>query len=258
MPSPFPGMDPYLEDPGAWGDFHARFINYISECLGDHLPDNYHAAIAELIRAVELSTSEYRDFYPDVGVRQTHPLPERHSSSSELEYGGAVAVTLPPPKATMRQTRVEVVRHPDQTLIAVIEVLSPTNKTGFGYYEYAAKRAELLRQDVHLIEIDLLLGGKRPELAGEWPTGDYCALVARAGERPKAKVYPWSLRQPLMAIPVPLAEPDGDVSLPLQEAFQLAYDRGRYARVLRYDRPPPVPLSPTDAQWATDVVARGR
>src|SRR5438105_397599 len=28
MPSPFPGVDPYLEAQESWEDFHAKFINY--------------------------------------------------------------------------------------------------------------------------------------------------------------------------------------------------------------------------------------
>jgi hypothetical protein len=28
MPSPFPGMDPYLESPELWRGFHARLITY--------------------------------------------------------------------------------------------------------------------------------------------------------------------------------------------------------------------------------------
>ena len=27
MQSPFPGMDPYLESPAFWSDFHSTFIN---------------------------------------------------------------------------------------------------------------------------------------------------------------------------------------------------------------------------------------
>ena len=26
MPSPFPGMDPYLEQPEIWADFHGSFL----------------------------------------------------------------------------------------------------------------------------------------------------------------------------------------------------------------------------------------
>ena len=39
MNSPFPGMDPYLEDPAIWMDFHERFITYCSDFLNDSLPD---------------------------------------------------------------------------------------------------------------------------------------------------------------------------------------------------------------------------
>ena len=31
MPSPFPGMDPYLEDPSVWMDFHESFSTYLRD-----------------------------------------------------------------------------------------------------------------------------------------------------------------------------------------------------------------------------------
>jgi hypothetical protein len=33
MPSPFPGIDPFLEGPAYWSDFHATFINYWREAM---------------------------------------------------------------------------------------------------------------------------------------------------------------------------------------------------------------------------------
>jgi hypothetical protein len=33
MASPFPGIDPYLESPRYWQDFHERFITYAAEGL---------------------------------------------------------------------------------------------------------------------------------------------------------------------------------------------------------------------------------
>ncbi|MCA9188686.1 MAG: DUF4058 family protein [Planctomycetales bacterium] len=46
MPSPFPGIDPFLEDAVFWPDFHATFINYWREAIADKLPDQYEAGIA--------------------------------------------------------------------------------------------------------------------------------------------------------------------------------------------------------------------
>ena len=37
MSSPFPGMDPYLENPAFWPDFHFTFINYWREAIADAL-----------------------------------------------------------------------------------------------------------------------------------------------------------------------------------------------------------------------------
>ena len=38
MPSPFPGMDPYLEEPVLWSTLHQRLITYIADDLNVLLP----------------------------------------------------------------------------------------------------------------------------------------------------------------------------------------------------------------------------
>ncbi|MGL6094387.1 MAG: DUF4058 family protein, partial [Fimbriiglobus sp.] len=38
MPSPFPGMDPYLEDPTYWGGFHTNLYTGIQRALNQTLP----------------------------------------------------------------------------------------------------------------------------------------------------------------------------------------------------------------------------
>jgi hypothetical protein len=37
MPSPFPGMDPYLEQPTFWSAFHSRLIVAIADALAPQL-----------------------------------------------------------------------------------------------------------------------------------------------------------------------------------------------------------------------------
>ena len=41
MPSPFPGMDPYLEQPEIWRGFHTRFLTVASGVLNRELSSNY-------------------------------------------------------------------------------------------------------------------------------------------------------------------------------------------------------------------------
>jgi len=47
MPSPFPGMDPYLENPSLWPDGHGRLINIASELLLAQLRPKYFVQIDE-------------------------------------------------------------------------------------------------------------------------------------------------------------------------------------------------------------------
>src|SRR6202011_1559181 len=89
-------------------------------------------------------------------------------------------------------------------LVAVIELLSPSNKRpGEDREQYLAKRRELLRSPAHLVEIDLLRGGP-PMPLEDRPVCDYSVLVSRAERRPVAAFWPLRLRDRLPVIPIPL------------------------------------------------------
>ena len=137
--------------------------------------------------------------------------------------------------------------------MTVIELLSPSNKRGEGFLQYKVKRNALLSTRVHLVEIDLLVGGERLPLKDALPAGDYFAYVARGDRRPNCDVYAWSIRQALSKIMIPLAAPDPDIALDLGELFTTTYDRGRYKRSLNYSVPPAAPLAAADQQWAAAI-----
>lgn len=263
MPSPFPGMDPYLEAPGFWRDFHGELIYAIRQQLLDRLPADYDAAVDEQVRLVEVSpadeepvTAVAKDILPDVAVTRTS------TSRAALQGGGAATlepVTIEAPiEQEVRDRWIEILHKPDDELVTVIEVLSPTNKTGDGYGEYRAKRTAVLRHKVNLVELDLLVGGRRMEWAENLPAGDYYAVVARAARPRKRDVYAWGVRQPLPTLPVPLRTGDPDVPLDVAAAFAVAFDRGRYARRLRYAEPPVTALNEADRGWVRDVVAASK
>jgi hypothetical protein len=106
----------------------------------------------------------------------------------------------------------EILHRPDRRLMAVVEVLSPANQIGADYVAYLAKRKTVLRQEVHLVELDLLVGGRRMPMRRPLPPADYYALVARGDRRPDCDVYSWSVRQALPTIRVPLVPTDHDSS----------------------------------------------
>jgi hypothetical protein len=253
MKSPFPGMDPYLEDPAVWRDFHTDFLANIRASLNAHLPQSYSAQIEEAVRLVQFDPLEQRDAIPDVTISRD---PARGGSAAPHSIGGVATlepVTLPLPELVeVRDHWVEVRHLPDRELVTVIELLSPTNKSD-GREEYIAKRVALLKQPVHLVELDLLLSGKRLPMMLKLPEGDYYAIVSRVEDRPEAKVYSWMMKQPLPKVPVPLRVPDPDVWVDMAAVFQETYRRGAYERLVKYSRPPVVRMKPSDVEWATSV-----
>jgi hypothetical protein len=155
----------------------------------------------------------------------------------------------------VRDTWVEIRRLPDERLVTAIEVLSPTNKGSSGMEDYLRKRLRLWNERVNLVEIDLLIAGRRMPMGGPLPPGD-CYAVLRAGRPELADVFAWSIRRPLPMIPVPLDPPDPDVAIDLAALFATAYERGRYGRLIDYARPLDLPLRPGDKDWA-ERVAKG-
>lgn len=259
MRSPFPGMDPYLEDQGRWPDFHASTITYCRDALSDCLPDDYVAQMGEEVRVVTWQEGHDRSMRPDVAI-------VRHGGSggSEQPAGAGMVATLEPiaiPFAAavdeVRDTWIEIYRLPDERLVTAIEVLSPTNKGSSGLTEYLNKRHRLRTQGVNLVEIDLLIAGRRLPMAKPLPPGHFFTIISRASKSELGDVYAWSIQRPLPKIPIPLEDPDPDVFLDLAEVFALAYQRGRYARLIHYDRPLDLPLHPQDKEWA-ELVARGK
>jgi len=247
-------MDPNVEGSGLWRDFHATFINYWREALADLAPDNYEVRIDEQVNLVEMPPERVKLIRPDLAVTQHGPAPAPPAVSSGTLTLEPVTRTLPI-EEEVRTTRIEILERPQRTLVTVLELLSPTNKTSPGRSEYLAKRRALLRQGVNLVELDLLLAGQRLPTLEPLPPGHYYALICRSDQRPYCDVYPWTVRQPLPTIPVPLRKPDGDIPLDLAQVFATAYDRGRYVRSIDYAAAPAVPLGNEDLQWATERAA---
>ena len=258
MPSPFPGMDPYLESPRHWKDFHSRLINVLSEVIQRRLPPNYHATINEDVLLVEPEpASPRKEVGPDVLVMR-----DTFRSPGHVERPGAAAVAEPEPVIIPNVVRLDPnvepfveIRHlPDQEVVTVLELLSPTNKTGTGRGQYLGKRDRLLRDEINLVELDLIRGGQRLRLERPLPPGHYYAFVSRSTRHPDCEVYHWRVRDQLPKIPIPLKASDADVRIDLSDAFQIAYERGPYQGFVRYDEPPPPPaFEAADAEWVAQT-----
>jgi hypothetical protein len=260
MPSPFPGMDPYIEQPQLWGDFHNNLASAIQAALNPELRPHYFARLIPYVTYESVGIGEVSRTYPDVSVFQSrHPVPAAPSlggaATATLELApveSEVEITFP-----LRLHSVEVRTVIDAKLVTVIEILSPVNKRpGHEAYEhYTRKRRQILNtEDVHLVEIDLLRAGQRPPLERPVPVAPYYCMLSRAEQRPRVLVWPIQLPARLPTLPIPLRAPDPDVMLNLQALVAAVYERGAYDLQLDYTQPPPPPLSEAEAAWIEQLL----
>lgn len=263
MSSPFPGVDPYVEAVGLWEVFHPGFLTYCRDALNEILPGHYAASIGSRLELVNLAETESLSIIPDVLVsdrgRRSHAGSRRIRTSRGMATLEPVRVALPPRgKVEVKRLWIEILRLPGHIPVTVIELLSPTNKMGEGFGKYLRKRRATIRRKVHLVEIDLLLGGERLPMGEALPPGDFYALVSRSEERPESDVYAWTIRDPLPIIPIPLQRPDPDVPLDLASGFAQSYDRGRFAILIDYAAPPGTIKKPADRTWAERTAKAAR
>jgi hypothetical protein len=262
MPSPFPGMDPYLEEPARWPDVHQRLITYIADALQPQVRPRYHARMGE--RVYLLTPPQV--MYPDVLLTQ-RPLREPEAdvglaTSQATAPAGAldnpIVLTFPP--VQRREPFVEIVHTAGDEVVTIIEVLSPANKAaGEGQRLYRRKQEVILDSPAHLIEIDLLAEGlpavALPERArATLPPHRYLVSVRRAPEQYRFELYPIPLQQRLPRLRVPLRAPDPDVGLDLGAVLTQCYDNGGYADLLDYRQPPPVALTAEEAAWLDSLL----
>jgi hypothetical protein len=253
MPSPFSGMDPFIESQ-KWADFHTRFITLLSELLMPRVRPKYFVDVEERVYVERDPDDPVMAIRPDAMVVDV--TREEHAAYATAATATApVDCVIPMPEET-HEVYLTIRRKDLRTIVTVIELLSPANKRpgadGFG--QYLEKRLHVLASFSNLVELDLLRGGRRMPIVGKLPAGDFVATVARLRRRPHAEAYVWSLKQRLPFIPIPLADPDPDVPLDLQEVFQLVYDRAGYDYSLDYHEPPDPPLDPARAAWVQQVL----
>lgn len=244
MKSPFPGMDPFIEFRGDWGDFHDKLIVEIDRAISPQLPARYISRIAKrnYIDWIDPQEEEKRrrPIVPDVAIQEFGSL---HSPST----AGTVAIAESDDGSVAMRAKWEVEFQEtyvdiwdveqDRHLVTSIEVLSPTSKARgtAGWMEYERKRNFFLQGNAHLIEIDLLRGGKRHPMHEPWPESPYYLMVMRKESAPDCRVWAASSLEPLPPIPVPLLSPDADVLLSLQPLIENIFAWSRYFVQMKYD-----------------------
>lgn len=267
FPSPFPGMDPYLEDTHIWSGFHHSLAEEIKAALNANIGPKYYADVDVHTVFEEVGIATAKTVYPDVGVFEpTTPGARMVAPGAALTM---TTMTIPPApmqrlvlSAQIKLRSVRVFVTETDELVTSVEILSPYNKRGDGLAEYRRKRSKILNSPVHLVEIDLLRGGQRPGSEVNDPTlkdTDYILLVNRSREHDSqriSEIWPVALNEPLPVIPAPLLYPDPDAPLDLNSITQAVFKRAGYTWRIDYQQPvPPPKLRPTMVAWLEQVRA---
>jgi len=259
MKSPFPGMDPYLEE--HWRDVHHSFLTYARDELQQHLPPELRARLEDRVY-VEPENGDGRGIYPDVRVIE---YPSRPGRSTATAGAGDVAVAEPivvhGESEPATEGYIEIIDMASgNRIVTAIELLSASNKLpGEGQEKYLQKQREYRQGRVSLVEIDLLRSGKRitavpKDRVPRSHRTTYHVCVTRGWLKSTWELYRVPLRDRLPTINIPLRESDVDVPLDLQLLIDRCYHNGRYDD-LNYRVDPNPPLDSDDAPWAIELLA---
>jgi Protein of unknown function (DUF4058) len=243
VPSPFPGMDPYLEG-YLWPDVHSALAHKIRQQLAPQIQPKYVARIEIAVIEDQSPEAEIGIMYPDVEVIK---VKSSRASSPEADASITAPLTIPLPQVRLATVEIRDTAH--HILVTSIEILSPVNKREPNLSHYRQKRERLRKADVHLLEIDLLRRGTRAWTHPRIPEVPYLVLLTRA-QASAVEVWPIELQDKLPTLPVPLRPPDPEAILDLSAALTTIYDEAFYHLSIDYTQaPPPPPLSATELAW---------
>jgi len=257
MPSPFPGMDPFIEDQ-EWEDFHTRFNTTLSDALAPGVEPRYIVRVERRVYVEHGLGDEDQVRWADVSVLWSGTnAPVAVASPAQPSTSLVPVECLLPVPQERRETYLVIREQQTMEIVTIIETLSPANKraSSDGREQYLAKRDEILASRTNLVEIDLLRGGKRLPVVG-MPSGDYFAVVSPGYRRPRTDVYHWTIRQSLPSIPIPLKKGESAVDLDLQHVVTTVYDRARYQLSLNYAANLIVTLGEADTAWMRQLLPR--
>ncbi len=250
MPSPFPGMDPFLE--AHWGDVHARLIVYASDQLQRQLPSGLVAGVEQYV-SLEVDDKFLR-FRPDVAVLRSR-RGEQFAATATLEADEPCIADEP---EIHRGIRIE---DREGRLVTTIKFLSPINKKSQTDRDvFHRRQVEFLKHGVNLVEVDLLVGGGwtvfvQEELIPRKCCSPYRICVVRTERLERPECYPAPLQKALPRIRIPLRPGDQDVVLHLQDLIARTWEDGAYVKRIDYAHDPIPTLSSADESWLVEQLA---
>ncbi|WYL93340.1 MAG: DUF4058 family protein [Gloeotrichia echinulata IR180] len=234
MKYPFPGMNPYLENPDLWSEVHHRLITAIAIAISPTLRPKYRVAIEK--RTYRMSNEDAILIgIPDLAILSAKQKEQQLNSNKTAiatlptdTANKSITVTLPLP-LEIKEGYLEIREVSTGKVITVVEVLSPTNKrTKAGRKSYLDKREKILQSDTNLVEIDLIRNGDQMPIITNIPDTDYRILVVRSDCLPSAQLFAFSVREAIPNSTIPLAQQEQEIELNLQNLILEIYEQAGF------------------------------
>jgi hypothetical protein len=250
MPSPFPGMNPYLEHPEIWAGLHHWLIVELARFLSPQLRPKYRVAVE--VRMYEtIGEQSLLIGIPDLTVKGSQATTQQPMTNVAVAQPPTQPQTVEVPvPEIVKQGYLEVREVATSEVVTVIEILSPINKrAGEGRKQYESKRNKVLGSSTHLVEIDLLRKGQPMPVYHSNIQTHYRILVSRGDRRPQADLYTFNLPDTIPPFPLPLKSGDREPLIDFQLLLNNVYDQASYDLAIDYTQEPVPPLSEEDRVW---------
>lgn len=217
MPSPFPGMDPFLEAPELWPAFHNAFIYCLNTAINRQLPPGFASRLEE--RLVVEETEPYRETFIEIQTRE--------GSQRRVV---AVVELLSYANKLPGKGREEYLGKQKNLLASEIHLLE----------------LDLLRVGPHTLAVS------EASLKERFGRYDYAASLHRARDGRRFQMVAWQIPHELPSVLIPLEYPHPDLIVDLQPLLTRAYDEGRFAELVDYSRLPEPSVNEETLAWLAE------
>jgi hypothetical protein len=250
MQNPFPGINPYLEQPELWHQVHNRLIVAIADDLTPQIAPKYRVSIEE--RVYTSMDDALLVGIADVAVAKRNDV-ETRTTLTTTKIAEPSKVKVPIPEEVIERF-LEVRTTQSREVVTVIEILSPKNKRSKdGRIVYETKRQKILASATNLVEIDLLRLGEALPILGATKS-DYRILVSRSFNRPDADLYSFNLPDPIPVFPVPLRLGEPEPVIDLQRLLNEIYERARFDLAIDYSQVLKPALPSEQEAWVREIL----
>jgi hypothetical protein len=214
----FPGMDPFLEKPGFWQEFHNSFIALLNIVVNRELPSRFLSHTQ--VRMIQDEDEFRREAYLEILDR---------TNRSHV----VMVIELLSPENKRGQGREEYLRKQQAVLQSQAHLLEIDLLRGGGHTVAAPKDGALA-------------------------LGSYAYLLSLANAHELGKILLWriGLADRLPTLELPLTADVPPFTLDLQAVFERCYDENRYAELLEvaYTQPAEPAFTADEATWAQECL----